>query len=71
MTSFWVRVAGSRGHASRRRPTGTDAGRAFGDNLGGLTIAGGVAAALYARTANGGTSVIDVSLLGWAPGLPR
>ena len=43
--------------------------KAFGDNIGGMTIAGGIAAALYARATTGETSVIDVSLLGvgaWA-----
>lgn len=39
---------------------------AFGDLLGGVTIAGGVAAALYKRTTTGETSVVDVSLLGLA-----
>jgi crotonobetainyl-CoA:carnitine CoA-transferase CaiB-like acyl-CoA transferase len=39
---------------------------AFGDLLGGMTIAGGIAAALYKRTATGVTSVVDVSLLGLA-----
>jgi crotonobetainyl-CoA:carnitine CoA-transferase CaiB-like acyl-CoA transferase len=39
---------------------------AFGDLLGGMTIAGGVAAALYKRTTTGETSVVDVSLLGLA-----
>ncbi|MBV9869048.1 MAG: CoA transferase [Frankiaceae bacterium] len=36
---------------------------AFGDVMGGMTIAGGVAAALYKRKATGETSVVDVSLL--------
>ena len=42
---------------------------AYGDSMGGMTIAGGVAAALYARKTTGETSVVDVSLLGvgaWA-----
>jgi crotonobetainyl-CoA:carnitine CoA-transferase CaiB-like acyl-CoA transferase len=39
---------------------------AFGDVMGGLTIAGGVAAALFKRERTGQTSVIDVSLLGLA-----
>jgi crotonobetainyl-CoA:carnitine CoA-transferase CaiB-like acyl-CoA transferase len=42
---------------------------AYGDSLGGLTIAGGIAAALYKRKVTGETSVVDVSLLGvgaWA-----
>jgi crotonobetainyl-CoA:carnitine CoA-transferase CaiB-like acyl-CoA transferase len=46
---------------------------AYGDSLGGMTIAGGIAAALFARQRTGETSVIDVSLLGvgaWANALP-
>lgn len=39
---------------------------AFGDLLGGMTIAGGIAAALYKRNATGVPSVVDVSLLGLA-----
>jgi crotonobetainyl-CoA:carnitine CoA-transferase CaiB-like acyl-CoA transferase len=39
---------------------------AFGDLLGGLTIAGGIAAALYKRKATGAASIVDVSLLGLA-----
>jgi crotonobetainyl-CoA:carnitine CoA-transferase CaiB-like acyl-CoA transferase len=39
---------------------------AFGDLLGGLTIAGGIAAALYKRKATGVSSIVDVSLLGLA-----
>src|SRR6202012_2754704 len=35
----------------------------YGDNIGGITIPGGVAAALYGRQATGETSVLDVSLL--------
>ena len=63
-TAFWAR--GGTGHgvtevgADRmpHMPTG-----AYGDNVGGVTIAGGVAAALYARATTGQTSVVDVSLL--------
>ncbi len=39
---------------------------AFGDLLGGMTIAGGIAAALYKRATTGQGSVVDVSLLGLA-----
>lgn len=39
---------------------------AFGDLLGGMTIAGGIAAALYKRKATGASSLVDVSLLGLA-----
>jgi crotonobetainyl-CoA:carnitine CoA-transferase CaiB-like acyl-CoA transferase len=45
---------------------------AYGDSLGGMTIAGGIAAALFARERTGETSVVDVSLLGvgaWANAL--
>ena len=45
---------------------------AYGDSLGGMTIAGGIAAALFARDRTGETSVVDVSLLGvgaWATAL--
>ena len=39
---------------------------AFGDVMGGMTIAGGVAAALFKRERTGEPSVVDVSLLGLA-----
>jgi crotonobetainyl-CoA:carnitine CoA-transferase CaiB-like acyl-CoA transferase len=39
---------------------------AFGDVMGGMTIAGGVAAALYKRATTGEASVVDVSLLSLA-----
>jgi crotonobetainyl-CoA:carnitine CoA-transferase CaiB-like acyl-CoA transferase len=51
------------------QPTG-----AFGDNIGGMTIAGGIAAALYKRAVTSEPSVIDVSLLGtgmWAAAVLR
>jgi crotonobetainyl-CoA:carnitine CoA-transferase CaiB-like acyl-CoA transferase len=63
-TAFWAR-AGT-GHSLTEpgadrmphMPTG-----AYGDNIGGMVIAGGIAAALYARAATGEPSVVDVSLL--------
>jgi crotonobetainyl-CoA:carnitine CoA-transferase CaiB-like acyl-CoA transferase len=70
MTAFWARA----GSGAGATPAGADrlspmpAG-AYGDNIGGMTIAGGIAAALFARATTGETSVIDVSLLGvgaWA-----
>jgi crotonobetainyl-CoA:carnitine CoA-transferase CaiB-like acyl-CoA transferase len=39
---------------------------AFGDLLGGMTIAGGIAAALYRKAMTGQGSTVDVSLLGLA-----
>ena len=47
-------------------------GGAYGDSLGGMTIAGGIAAALFARERTGEPSVVDVSLMGvgaWAMAL--
>jgi crotonobetainyl-CoA:carnitine CoA-transferase CaiB-like acyl-CoA transferase len=39
---------------------------AFGDVMGGMTIAGGIAGALYKRAKTGKPSIVDVSLLGLA-----
>jgi crotonobetainyl-CoA:carnitine CoA-transferase CaiB-like acyl-CoA transferase len=39
---------------------------AFGDSIGGLALAGGIAAALFRRERSGEPSVVDVSLLGTA-----
>ncbi|WP_433710349.1 CaiB/BaiF CoA transferase family protein [Nocardia sp. CA-084685] len=69
-TAFWARG----GSAAGVTPPGADrmtrmpAG-AYGDSIGGMTIAGGIAAALYSRKMTGEPSVVDVSLLGvgaWA-----
>jgi crotonobetainyl-CoA:carnitine CoA-transferase CaiB-like acyl-CoA transferase len=70
MTAFWARS----GSGAGATPAGADRlspmpSGAYGDNIGGMTIAGGIAAALFARATTGETSVIDVSLLGvgaWA-----
>lgn len=69
-TAFWARGGSASGTtpAGADRLTGSPSG-AYGDNLGGMTLAGGIAAALYARATTGETSVVDVSLLGvgaWA-----
>jgi crotonobetainyl-CoA:carnitine CoA-transferase CaiB-like acyl-CoA transferase len=63
-TAFWARGGSSDGvtPADARAPANMPAG-AFGDNIGGITIAGAVAAALYGRRTTGEPSVIDVSLL--------
>jgi crotonobetainyl-CoA:carnitine CoA-transferase CaiB-like acyl-CoA transferase len=63
-TAFWARGGSADGVTPRDAdqvafmPAG-----AYGDNIGGLAIAGGVAAALYGRRATGEPSVLDVSLL--------
>ena len=64
-TTFWCR-GGSAWSATPPdcpRPISMPGG-AYGDTIGGMTIAGGIAAALYAREASGEPSVVDVSLLG-------
>jgi len=69
-TGFWARG----GSADGVMPADADnmafmpAG-AYGDNIGGMTIAGGIAAAIAGRERTGEPSVVDVSLLGvgaWA-----
>jgi crotonobetainyl-CoA:carnitine CoA-transferase CaiB-like acyl-CoA transferase len=72
-TAFWARG----GSALGTTPVDYDGlcampAGAYGDSLGGSTIAGGIAAALFARDRTGETSVVDVSLLGvgaWASAL--
>ena len=71
--SFWCRTgaAWSVTPPDSPRPIGMPAG-AYGDSIGGMTIAGGIAAALLGRERTGEPSVVDVSLLGvgvWAMGL--
>ena len=64
--SYWARG----GIAEALTPAGQEwpvsARPAFGDIMGGQTIAGGIAAALFRRERTGKTSVVDVSLLGLA-----
>ncbi len=73
MTGFWSRAAGAMGST----PSDLDGvvpqpGPAYGDSMGGMTIAGGVAAALFERERTGTARVVDISLLGvgvWASGV--
>jgi crotonobetainyl-CoA:carnitine CoA-transferase CaiB-like acyl-CoA transferase len=64
--SFWCRG----GIANAVTPPGAAAPimqrAAFGDSAGGMTVAGGIAAALLHRERTGTPSVVDVSLLGTA-----
>jgi crotonobetainyl-CoA:carnitine CoA-transferase CaiB-like acyl-CoA transferase len=64
MTSFWCR-AGSAASVSPAELPGVlpQPGPAWGDSMGGMTIAGGIAAALFKRERTGEPSVVDVSLL--------
>ena len=63
-TAFWARGGSADGLTSPdAEHTPFMPAGAYGDNIGGITIAGGVAAALYGRHATGEPSVLDVSLL--------
>jgi crotonobetainyl-CoA:carnitine CoA-transferase CaiB-like acyl-CoA transferase len=61
---FWARSGSMMGATPPdlgrviNQPTG-----AYGDSIGGMTIAGGISAALFARERTGEPSVVDVSLL--------
>jgi crotonobetainyl-CoA:carnitine CoA-transferase CaiB-like acyl-CoA transferase len=63
-TAYWARGGSADGVMApdADRAAFMPAG-AYGDNIGGMSIAGGVAAALYRRTVTGESSVLDVSLL--------
>lgn len=73
MTGFWSRAGGASG-ATPSDLNGVIAqpGPAYGDSIGGMTIAGGIAAALFERERTGKARVVDISLLGvgvWAMGV--
>jgi crotonobetainyl-CoA:carnitine CoA-transferase CaiB-like acyl-CoA transferase len=65
-SSFWSRggIADALTPAGAAQPTNQRA--AFGDGIGGMTIAGGIAAALFQRERTGEPSVVDISLLNTA-----
>src|SRR5438128_5786272 len=64
--SFWCRggIANALTPPAAAQPVMQRA--AFGDSAGGMTVAGGVAAALFHRERTGEPAVVDVSLLGTA-----
>jgi crotonobetainyl-CoA:carnitine CoA-transferase CaiB-like acyl-CoA transferase len=66
--SYWSRggIAAALTNATEGVPELVRQRPAFGDLLGGMTIAGGIAAALYKRATTGVGSVVDVSLMGLA-----
>jgi crotonobetainyl-CoA:carnitine CoA-transferase CaiB-like acyl-CoA transferase len=66
-SSYWARggiAAALTGTGSDDPPVGQRP--AFGDSLGGMTIAGGIATALFQRERTGEARVVDISLLGTA-----
>ena len=62
--SYWARGGLAMTFKEPKAEWPVDQRPAFGDVLGGLTIAGGIAAALVRRERTGTPSVVDVSLLG-------
>jgi crotonobetainyl-CoA:carnitine CoA-transferase CaiB-like acyl-CoA transferase len=62
--SYWARAGLAMTFKDPAAEWPVDQRPAFGDVLGGLTIAGGIAAALVRRERTGTPSVVDVSLLG-------
>ena len=65
-SSFWSRggICDALTPPGAVQPTGQRA--AFGDGIGGMTIAGGIAAALFQRERTGHAAVLDISLLSTA-----
>lgn len=70
-TDYWARSGSGMGMRSEGEAPAIQPGPGYGDSIGGMTIAGGIAAALFARERTGEPSVVDISLLGtglWAMG---
>ncbi len=72
-STFWCRMGSAWSTTPPDSPRVVNQpGGAYGDSMGGMTIAGGIAAALFARERSGEPSVVDVSLMSvgaWALGL--
>jgi crotonobetainyl-CoA:carnitine CoA-transferase CaiB-like acyl-CoA transferase len=70
---YWARMGSGMGVTPPDSPrTLSMPGPAYGDTIGGMTIAGGIAAALFSRSQTGEPSLLDVSLMSvgaWAMGL--
>jgi len=64
MTAFWCRAGSAASATLPGLPfVVPQPGPAYGDSMGGMTIAGGIAGALFKRERTGEPSVVDVSLL--------
>jgi crotonobetainyl-CoA:carnitine CoA-transferase CaiB-like acyl-CoA transferase len=63
-STFWCRMGSAWGTTPPDSPRAIhQPAGAYGDSMGGMTIAGGIAAALFGRERTGETSVVDVSLM--------
>jgi crotonobetainyl-CoA:carnitine CoA-transferase CaiB-like acyl-CoA transferase len=73
LSAYWCRSGSAYGATPSDAPNiAAQPAGAYGDSLGGMTIAGGIAAALFQRERTGQPSVVDVSLLSmgiWATAL--
>lgn len=73
MSAFWCRSGSAWGATPPDSPKLiSQPGGAYGDSMGGMTIAGGIAAALYGREKTGEAAELDISLLSvgaWAMAL--
>ncbi len=70
-TAYWARGGSGMGNKKMGDPPAMQPGAAYGDSIGGMAIAGGIAGALFARERTGEPSVVDISLIGtgvWAMG---
>ena len=70
-TDYWARSGSGMGGRGPTEAPAMPPGPAYGDSIGGLAMAGGIAAALYARERTGEPSMVEISLLGtglWAMG---
>jgi len=70
-TDYWARSGSGMGQRGPSEAPAIQPGPGYGDSLGGMTIAGGIAAALFKRERSGEASVVDISLLStgmWAMG---
>ena len=63
-TAYWARGGSGMGGKQAGDGPAMQPGPAYGDSIGGMTIAGGIAAALFRRERTGTPSVLDISLLG-------
>jgi crotonobetainyl-CoA:carnitine CoA-transferase CaiB-like acyl-CoA transferase len=63
-STFWCRMGSAWATTAPDSPRVVNQpGGAYGDSMGGMTIAGGIAAALFARERTGEPAVVDVSLM--------
>jgi crotonobetainyl-CoA:carnitine CoA-transferase CaiB-like acyl-CoA transferase len=70
-TAYWARGGSGMGGKRVGDPPSMQPGAAYGDSIGGMTIAGGIAGALFARERTGKPSIVDISLVGtgvWSMG---